>query len=170
MAGDTSLLVVMGGLPGTGKTTVSRALSARLDAVYLRIDTIEQAIRSSGIKGLGAAGYAVANALALDNLRLGRRVVADCVNPVRESRRAWQDVARRSAARLLEIQLVCSDIAEHRRRVEKRTADLPGHVLPRWEDVQRHDFEPWDDGQLVLDTAGHTPSELVELCVVQALA
>jgi len=36
---------------------------------------------------IGPAGYFVANALAASNLANGVAVVADCVNPVEESRR-----------------------------------------------------------------------------------
>ena len=76
-------LVVFSGLPGVGKSTIARLLSARLRAAYLRIDTIEQAIRSGGVGGVGPAGYEVANRLAVENLRLGRHVVADCAKPCR---------------------------------------------------------------------------------------
>jgi predicted kinase len=157
-------LIVFSGLPGVGKTTVARALAARLGAVHLRIDTIEQAMRAAGAERIGPAGYAVANALAEANLRLGHVVIADCVNPVRESRLAWAAVAARASAPLLDIHLVCSDATEHRRRVESRSADIDGHVLPSWNDVERHGFEPRDDQPLVLDTCGRSPEELVELC------
>lgn len=94
------MLVVFGGLPGTGKTTIARAIATRHSAVYLRIDEIEQAIRSAGIRPaeVGPAGYTVAAALAISNLQNGRLVVADCVNPVRESREdgAWQQLARKN--------------------------------------------------------------------------
>lgn len=39
------MLIIFSGLPGCGKSTIARALAKRLGAVYLRIDTIEQAIR-----------------------------------------------------------------------------------------------------------------------------
>jgi predicted kinase len=158
------LLVVFGGLPGTGKTTLSQALAARLAAAYLRIDTIEQAMRAAGAEPIGAAGYAVANAVAASNLLLGLTVVADGVNPVRESRQAWRQVAARASAHLVDIQLVCSDAAEHRRRIETRVADIPGHVLPCWEAVLRHDHEPRDDEHLLLDTAFLSPAELLGRC------
>ena len=54
------MLIVVGGLPGTGKTTISRRLA--LAAAHLRIDLIEQVIRDSGaLRGaVGASGSAVA--------------------------------------------------------------------------------------------------------------
>jgi predicted kinase len=46
----SAVLIVFGGLPGTGKTTMSRELTIRLAAAYLRIDSIEggkHALRSA---------------------------------------------------------------------------------------------------------------------------
>jgi predicted kinase len=85
-----AMLIVFGGLPGTGKTTLARALSKERQAVYLRVDTIEQALRSSGMLAgdVGPAGYLVAYALADSNLLLGRDVVADSVNPLAITRAA----------------------------------------------------------------------------------
>lgn len=159
------LLVVFSGLPGTGKTTVARGVATRLGAVFLRIDVIEQAIRAGGAGPVGPAGYAVANAVAESNLVLGRAVVADCVNPVRASRVGWQAVAARAAARLVDIHLVCTDAAEHRRRVEGRRPDIPGHVLPTWDQVVRHEFEAWEEGVIRIDTAAMTPAEVIEACM-----
>jgi predicted kinase len=73
------MLIVFGGRSGTGKTKLSRALAQQLGAVHLRIDTIEEAIIDSTGQPVGAVGYRVGYALAEDNLRLGRIVIADCV-------------------------------------------------------------------------------------------
>lgn len=157
------MLIVFGGLPGVGKTTLSRAIAVRLAATYLRIDTIEQAIRAAGVlRGdVGPAGYDVANALAETNLVDGRRVVADCVNPVVESRMGWQATADRAGVRLIEVEVICSDPAEHRRRVEKRVSDIPGLTSPTWQAVESHVFTPWDQPHLVIDTAILDPEEAI---------
>ena len=60
------MLIILGGRPGSGKTSLARALAVRLGAVHLRIDSIEQALRRAGDTDIGAAGYAVGQALAAD--------------------------------------------------------------------------------------------------------
>jgi predicted kinase len=38
------MLIIFGGLPGVGKTTLAKAVAREWEAVYLRVDTIEQAL------------------------------------------------------------------------------------------------------------------------------
>lgn len=163
------MLIVFSGLPGTGKTTIASELARRTGAVYLRIDVIEQALRGSGVLAgdVGASGYAVANAVALSNLRLGRAVIADCVNPVRESREAWAVVAQQTGVELLGIQVICSDRQEHQRRVESRAGDIPGLVPPNWQSVAAHEYEVWDETPLTVDTALLTAQEAVALILAR---
>jgi predicted kinase len=153
-------LIVFAGLPGVGKSTLARALTARLRAVYLRVDTIEQALTDFGAGEVGAAGYAIGYALAAENLRLGQTVVADAVNPIQ----AWREVAAKAAVPLIEVEVVCGDADEHRRRVETRPGDIPGLALPRWDQVVTRHYEAWDRPVLRLDTAGRDEaSSLAEL-------
>jgi predicted kinase len=156
------LLIVLGGLPGTGKTSLSKELSAQLGAVYLRIDTIEQALLREDALKVGNEGYLAAYAIAEDNLKTGNIVIADSVNSIPITRDAWHDVARRSGANILEIEVICSDKAEHRRRVEKRTADIPGHKMPAWDEVINRAYHPWQTKDLTLDTSKQSIAEAVE--------
>jgi hypothetical protein len=58
---DETMLIIFGGLPGVGKTTLAKAAAREWEAVYLRVDTIEQALRfSETLQGeVGPAGYLV---------------------------------------------------------------------------------------------------------------
>ena len=155
------MIYIFGGLPGTGKSTLSANLARHLNAVYIRIDTIEQAMRDSGVTEIGEKGYIAGNRLALDNLSLGNTVVADSVNPIGATREAWRDVAHKASVPYVEIEIICSDPSEHRKRVESRRADIVGLKLPDWNQVMERQYETWTSNQLVFDTARQTIDESI---------
>lgn len=155
------MLIVFGGLPGTGKTTLAKSVAKKYSAVYLRIDTIEAAIRTTEVlrEDIGPAGYVVAYSLAEENLRLGRVVVADSVNPLQITRESWSLVARNAGVPLVEIEVLCSDPLEHRRRIENKAPGLHGLPPLTWQSVCDRTYEKWSTPHLVIDTSGKSVTE-----------
>jgi predicted kinase len=163
-----STLLVMAGLPGSGKSSIAREVARRTGAVWLRIDSMDQAIWASGTapRDLQDWTYRAAQAIALDNLRLGRDVVGDCVNDSREAREGWAQIGWGSEAKVFWLEVICGDPGEHRRRVETRTSDIPGLALPDWGAVTKRDYDPWEWDRLTIDTAHQS----LEACVDFVLA
>lgn len=118
-------------------------------------------MRAAG-QTVGPSGYVVANALAAENLKLGRVVIADCVYPVLASRVGWRQVASQESAQIVEIEMVCCDARVHQQRVQTRTCDIDGLKLPTWDEVVNRDYEPWDREHLVLDTATSSLDDLLQ--------
>lgn len=161
------MLIVFGGLPGVGKSSIAALVARRLAAAYLRIDVIDVAVtRALDLPkegDIGPVGYVVAYDLARSNLALGVTVVADSVNPIAVTRAAWREVAASSGAPCLEVEVICSDLAEHRRRVEARLTDPAALCPPAWPEVEARTYEPWPQAQLRLDTATLAPQDAARL-------
>jgi predicted kinase len=155
-------LYVFSGLPGTGKTALSQQLASRVKAVYLRIDTVEQALRDLCGIVVEGEGYRLAYRVAADNLRLGVSVVADSCNPIELTRSEWETVASDTQVRCVNIEVICSDAFEHRQRVETRKSSVPGLALPTWEAVLRREYHAWTRDRIVIDTARKTENECFE--------
>jgi len=156
------LLYIFAGLPGAGKSTLAKALAEVTGAAYVRIDTLEQALRELCAWQVEGEGYELGFRLAADNLRLGVSVVADSCNPIELTRRSWERVAHDAGARFVNIEVICSDAEAHRRRVETRVAEVPGLKLPSWADVVARDYERWSRPRVILDTAGRSPPQSLQ--------
>jgi predicted kinase len=158
-------LIAFAGLSGTGKSTIARALAKEIGAVWLRVDSVEQAIRESGSvpESPDDAGYRALYAVAQDNLALGRDVIGDSVNPWMLTRDAWRDTGLRAGAKVIEVETVCTDLEEHRRRVETRANEIPGLLLPNWEAVIGRDYRVWDRDHVRIDTAHRSVASCLEL-------
>jgi len=151
-------LYIFSGLPGSGKSTLAQFLARELHCVYLRIDTIEQGLRDLCDFKVQGEGYRLAYRMAADNLRQGLSVVADSCNPIALTRREWEGVAHGAQASYVNIEMICSNPAEHRRRVETReNSVVPGFHLPDWQAVAQRHYEPWNAERIVIDTAHPLP-------------
>ena len=145
-----AMLIVISGMPGTGKST----LAEQLDAPVFSVDPIESAILAAGLPRTfetGLAAYLVAAALAGGELARGRDAVADAVSSIPEAHAMWLELAATHATAIAVIECVCSDEVEHRRRLAVRRR--PYGFEPTWESVveRRAAATAWPVETLVVD-------------------
>lgn len=153
-------LIIFSGLPGSGKSTLAGRLATHLKAIYLRIDTVEQALRDvCSITQVEGMGYRLSYRLAQENLLLGNTVIADSVNPWHLTRQEWINVAQEIGSPFINIEVICSDKTEHQRRIETRAPSVHGLKNPTWEEVLARDYHPWNQERIRLDTNGKTIDE-----------
>lgn len=165
-------LIVVSGLPGVGKTAVAGAVAARLNGVHLSVDPVEDAMLRCDIPAgwnVGVAAYEAVRTMAEANLALGRVVVVDAVNDSEAARDTWWAAARNSKAALIFTVLMCSDLDEHRRRLEGRSRGFSRLPEPSWAQVldRSRDYVPWDGDHLVVDTFGISVGDVRDrICAV----
>jgi hypothetical protein len=106
---------------------------------------------------VGPVGYAVAHAIAIEQLQLRQDVIVECVNPSALTRDSWVVTAAAAAAGLIEVEVICSDLDEHRRRVESRSTDVECLVKPDWTAVTARQYEPWAREHFIIDSAATCP-------------
>jgi predicted kinase len=142
------MLIVMAGLPGTGKSTIGQVVASRLGVPVVSVDLIETAILKAGIDAeqpTGLAAYLVAEALTERLLSVGGSAVVDAVNAVTPAREQWVSLAARLSIPIKFIEVICSDPELHRSRIEKWQKSMPHHQLS-WNAVEQSfdDYAEWN--------------------------
>ena len=156
------ILFIFSGLPASGKSTLSKLIAKEYNAVYLRIDTIEQSLRDLCNFEVQGEGYGLSYRIASDNLKLGQNVVSDSCNPVNFTRKEWENIAKESGSSFINIEILCSNKEEHRKRIEMRESEVKGLKLPAWKEVENREYHPWESERIIIDTANKTIKESFE--------
>ena len=151
-------LIVMSGLPGSGKSVIAERLAEQLKLPVLSVDPIESAIIQAGIERsfeTGVAAYLVAEALASEQLKLGNSVIIDAVNAEEEGKDVWRGLAKKYGLALIVLLVTVSDRTLHKQRIESRVRDLHGFSEVTWSQVEAREkvFTAWKEPTLQLDSA-----------------
>ncbi|MEZ5383539.1 MAG: AAA family ATPase [Microthrixaceae bacterium] len=163
-------LVMVGGAPGTGKSTVARAVADSLDAVVVSSDEVrDELMPRMGPRGdeLHAGRYApervgevydevlsrVRGALAQ-----GRSAVADASWLRSQRREAAREVALATHAELVELQCICPpELASRRIAIRSATGPVSSEATPSIATDLAAEADPWPQAHRV-DTSG-SPGE-----------
>ena len=147
------LLVLVTGLPGTGKSSVAEVIAAEAEAAVLAHDWVMSGLRpypevqavlsEMEPSGHRVVGWSILTALARSQLRRGRSVVLDGVARKPEIAQCAA-IAAQEAARLVVVSTQCSDRRVHRSRVEGRERKIPNWYELTWERVEAA-LDSWVD-------------------------
>jgi predicted kinase len=150
-------VIVVSGLPGSGKSTVAEDIAERLQFPLFSVDPIESSILRGGIaRGFetGLAAYLVVETVAEAQLKRGLSIIIDAVCPLKEARAMWRNLANRHDSKLIIIECMLNREL-HRKRLESRVRNLYGFAEITWQDVEsrRTEYQRWEEERLVLDTS-----------------
>ena len=167
-------LVLVTGLPGTGKSTVAEAAAEVLGAAVLGHDwamsglrpyqELQDVLEAMEPWGHRVVGWSILNALAAAQLRAGRSVVLDGVARQPEIA-ACRGNAQSEDSRFVMIATQCSDRALHRSRIEGRQRSIPNWYEVGWSSVERA-LDVWEQPEgadLCLDAADSWESNATKL-------
>ena len=173
MGAVIGMLIVISGLPATGKTTLAAALARHVGAVHLSVDPVEDALLRAGLRRgwtTGVAAYEAVGAAAQQNLVLDATVVVDAVNDRDAARQTWRDVAERAGVEVRFVLLLPPNPSEHQRRLRDRQRGLEHVAEPSWSQVaaRAEAYEPWPNEPIEL--VADEPVERLILRLEQSLS
>ena len=151
-------LVVLSGLPGSGKSHLAREIAARYPLAVLASDALRRALvkRPTYSQQESTRLFAAIHALVEDLLRRGISALVDATNLKEAHRQPLYEIAERTRARLLVVEVQAHDEVIRQRLASRRAGgnpvDLSEATIEVYE-MMREEAEPITRTHVVVDTA-----------------
>ena len=159
-------LILMRGYPGTGKSTVARAIATRLRAPLIDRDILRQkAVDIFGeLPQVGHFSYELMFALAAEQLSLGLSVVVDTPLTYRTTYEQARELAGSFSTPMLVVHCQCPPEVQ-KRRLEGRKGQVSTFQITSWEEWLRWKprFEEFDDEGCIIDTSNPLDDSLAKV-------
>ena len=159
-------LIVMRGYPGTGKSTIARAISAALHAPLIDRDILRQkAVDIFGnLPHVGRFSYELMFALTEEQLSLGLSVVVDTPLTYRTTYEQAKELAQTFHVPMVVVHCQCSPEVQ-KRRLEGRVGKVSEFQITSWEEWMQWKprFEDFDDEGCIIDTSNPLDDSLAKV-------
>ncbi|MBK6565947.1 MAG: AAA family ATPase [Saprospiraceae bacterium] len=151
-------LIIISGVSGTGKSSLSNKIGHELSIPVFSIDLIKAFFLKTGLAENGwetvrEKGYQLLADFAENQLKLNQSVIIDGVFARKEFRTRLLDIAKTHNAKLKIIACICTDQDTHMQRILNRKRNIEGLPEIEWDYVKKvkETFTEWKDEHLTLD-------------------
>lgn len=127
------VLVLVSGLPGTGKTYFSKELSKRLPFVTLGSDSLRRVLNPNPThnKSESVRLFSAIHSICERLLREGRSVIVDATNLTEKHRQYFYDISDRTGVKIIIVQITASPLVV-KERLEKRGKETGNNSDADW--------------------------------------
>ncbi len=159
-----SKLIVIGGLPCCGKTTLAKELSSLLSLPVISKDELEAAIARKGLvsnKKMNGVGYELMATIAKNHIDSDSSVIFDFVASKNRVLECWPSLYN---SEIKYIECVCNNEELHKKRIQSRNRNIVGWYELTWEEVLeiKSVYEPLFPERHIVDSA-NALTENIEL-------
>ncbi|MFT5594831.1 MAG: adenylate kinase family enzyme [Oceanicoccus sp.] len=147
-------MIIIGGVPGAGKSTLAKGLSKELNIPAFSKDELEAAVARRGLcknKETQGVGFEIMAVIAKTQIENDNSAIFDFIASKSRITEQWSELLE---SEIKYIECICSNEEIHKERIQSRNRNIEGWYELVWEDVLtiRKYFQPLMTDRLILDS------------------